>query len=77
MRKMKRKLFYEIRRQYLVLCRNLHITTGLWDVEAPQFLANRLTDDGEVSALALWADSWYSFILEAESTLGPHFSWKD
>jgi hypothetical protein len=42
------------------------------------FLENRLTDGGEVVSLihqpaALYhqEDSWYSFLLEAESILGP------
>jgi hypothetical protein len=42
------------------------------------FLDNRLTDGGEVVSLtrrptALYPqeDSWYSFLLEAESTPGP------
>jgi uncharacterized protein YpbB len=51
---------------------------GSLDVEAPTFLDNRLTDGGEVVSLtrrqaALYAqeDSWYSFLLETESTPGP------
>jgi hypothetical protein len=52
---------------------------GLRDVEAPTFsLDNRLTDGGEVvsitrrpAALCPQQDSWYSFLLEAESTQGP------
>jgi hypothetical protein len=51
---------------------------GLWDVEAPTFsLDNRLTDGGEVVSLTRrpplypQEDSWYSFLLEAESTPGP------
>jgi hypothetical protein len=50
---------------------------GLWDVEAPTFsLESRLTDDGEVVSLmclppfTTQEDSWYSFLLEAESTPG-------
>jgi hypothetical protein len=41
------------------------------------FLDNRLTDGGEVVSLTRLPpftpqeDSWYSFVLEAESTLGP------
>jgi hypothetical protein len=45
---------------------------------SPHFLDNRLTDDGEVVSLtrrpaALYSqeDSWYSFLLEAESTPRP------
>jgi hypothetical protein len=44
----------------------------------PHFLDNRLTDGGKVVSLtrrqaALYSqeDSWYSFLLEAESTPGP------
>jgi hypothetical protein len=41
----------------------------------PHFLDNRLTDGGEVVSptVALYPqeDSWYSFLLEAESTPGP------
>jgi hypothetical protein len=42
----------------------------------PHFLENRLTDDGEVVSLKRQPpftpqeDSWYSFLLEAESTPG-------
>jgi hypothetical protein len=48
----------------------------------PHFLVNRLTDDGECqpyapAALYPQEDSWYSFLLEAESTPGPQCSWKD
>jgi hypothetical protein len=45
----------------------------------PHFLDNRQTDGGEVVSLtrrlaAVYPheDSWYSFLLEAESTAGPH-----
>jgi hypothetical protein len=51
---------------------------GLWDVEAPTFsLYNRLTDGGKVFSLTRrqpftpQESSWYSFLLEAESTPGP------
>jgi hypothetical protein len=53
---------------------------GLYGCETsrlPHFLENRLTDGGEVvslnapAALARQEDSWYSFLLEADSTLGP------
>jgi hypothetical protein len=43
----------------------------------PHFLDSRLTDDGEVVSLARrpsftpQEDSWYSFLLEAESTSKP------
>jgi hypothetical protein len=42
-----------------------------------RFLDNRLIDGGEVVSLTRWLpftlheDSWYSFLLEAESTLRP------
>jgi hypothetical protein len=56
----------------------------LCDVEAPT-LSNRLTDGGEVVSLtrrpaALYPreDSWYSSLLEAESTPGSYIcGWKD
>jgi hypothetical protein len=43
----------------------------------PHFLDNRFTDSGEIVSLTLWPpftpqeDSWYSFLLEAESTPEP------
>jgi hypothetical protein len=49
----------------------------LCDVEAPTFSDKRLTDGGEVVSLTRrppftpQEDSWYSFLLEAESTPGP------
>jgi hypothetical protein len=52
---------------------------GAWSCEKsrlPHFLDNRLTDGGEVVSLrrrppfAPQEDSWYSFLLEAESTPG-------
>jgi hypothetical protein len=50
----------------------------LWDVEAPTCsLHSRLTDGGKVVSLTRHPpfipqeDSWYSFLLEAESTPGP------
>jgi hypothetical protein len=36
----------------------------------PHFLGNRLTDGREVVMLTRQEDSWYSFLLEAESTPG-------
>jgi hypothetical protein len=51
-----------------------------WDCETstfPHFLHSRLTDGGEVVSLkrrppfTIQEDSWYSFLLEAESTLRP------
>jgi hypothetical protein len=57
---------------------------GLWDVEAPTFsLDSRLTDGGKVVSLTRrppytsQEDSWYSFLLEADSTPGPYCGWKD
>jgi hypothetical protein len=48
------------------------------------FLDNQLTDGGEFVSLtrrptALYPqeDSWYSFLLEAESTAEPYCGWKD
>jgi hypothetical protein len=59
-------------------------STGLWDVEAPTLsLDNRLTDGGKVVSLtrpppfAPQEDSWYSFLLEVESTPGPWCGWKE
>jgi hypothetical protein len=50
----------------------------------PHFLDNRLTDGCEAVSLTRWQDalypqedSWYSFLLEAESTPGPQCGWKD
>jgi hypothetical protein len=49
----------------------------------PHFLDNRLTEGGEVVSLTLrqliipQEDSWYSFLLEAESTPLPQSGWKD
>jgi hypothetical protein len=48
---------------------------GLWDVEAPTFcLDNRLTNGGKVVSLThrppFTCRTWYSFLLEAESTPG-------
>jgi hypothetical protein len=49
-------------------------TIGLWDVEDPTFSGPGLTDGGEVVSLTRRPrftskeDSWYSFLLEDEST---------
>jgi hypothetical protein len=49
----------------------------------PEFLDSRLTDGGEVVSptrrppFTPQEDSWYSFLLEAELTPGPHCGWKD
>jgi hypothetical protein len=43
----------------------------------PHFLNNRLTDGGKIVSLTRWLlftpqeDSWYSFLLQTESTPGP------
>jgi hypothetical protein len=48
----------------------------LSDVEAPTFIDNPFTDGGKVVSLTRWPHftptevSWYSFLLEAESTPG-------
>jgi hypothetical protein len=48
---------------------------GLQEVEAPRFLDNRHMKVVRLSALPAAftprKDSWYSFLLEAESTPGP------
>jgi hypothetical protein len=50
---------------------------GCMTSRLPHFLHNRLTDGGEVVSLTRrppftrQEDSWYSFLLEAESTPGP------
>jgi hypothetical protein len=56
----------------------------LRDVEAPTFSDIRLIDGGKVvspTRRLLFTpppeDSWYSFLLEAESTPGPQCGWKD
>jgi hypothetical protein len=47
----------------------------------PHFVHSRLTDGGEVVGLTHWPpftpreDSWYSFLLETESTPGPQCDW--
>jgi hypothetical protein len=47
------------------------------------FIDNRLTDGGEMVSLTrrprftAQEDSWYSFLLEAESTTVPYCGWKD
>jgi hypothetical protein len=50
----------------------------------PHFLDNRLTDGGEVVSLKRrqaapypQEDSWYPFLLEAESNPGPQCGWKE
>jgi hypothetical protein len=59
---------------------------GPWGCETsrlPHFLDNRLTDGGEdVSLTRRPPDtpqnaSWYSFLLDAESTPGSECGWKD
>jgi hypothetical protein len=52
-------------------------TYGCETSRLPYFLENRLTDGGEVVSLTRLPpftpqkDSWYLFVLEAESTPGP------
>jgi hypothetical protein len=59
---------------------------GSWDCETsriPPFLENRLTDGGEVASLMRrpsftpQEDSWYSFLLEGETTPGRQCGWKN
>jgi hypothetical protein len=59
------------------LCNRALRPIGLWDVEVPTFsLDSRLTDGGKVVSLTRRTsfipqeDSWYSFLLEAESPQG-------
>jgi hypothetical protein len=53
----------------------------MWSL--PHFLDNQLTDGDEVASLKRrplftpQEDSWYSFLLEAESTPGPWCGCKD
>jgi hypothetical protein len=48
----------------------------------PHLLDNRVTDGGKFFSPKHWQpftpqeDSWYSFLLEAESTPGPYCGWK-
>jgi hypothetical protein len=57
--------------------------TGLWNVEAPTFSkisAHRwrwCCQPYVPAALYPQEDSWYSFLLEPESTRGPQCGWKD
>jgi hypothetical protein len=55
-----------------------HRVVRLWDIEAPTFsLDSQLTDGGKVVSLTRRLpctpqdDSWYSFLLEAESIPEP------
>jgi hypothetical protein len=59
---------------------------GQWGCERPSlphFLDSRLTDGGKFVSLTHrlpftpQEDSWYSFLLGAESTPGPKCGWKD
>jgi hypothetical protein len=48
----------------------------------PHYLDNRFTDGSEVSRtppppFTSQENSWYSFLLEAESTPGPQCDWQD
>jgi hypothetical protein len=64
---------------YIISTMQFIITVTLCETSRPpHFLDNRLTDGGEVitltyqpTALYPQEDSWYSFLLEAESTPGP------
>jgi hypothetical protein len=65
------------RKKYSYPCNRPWRPIRLWDVEAPKFSNNRLTNGGEVVSLtrrppfSLQEDSWYSLLLGAESTTGP------
>jgi hypothetical protein len=56
---------------------------GFKTSKLPHFLYYRFTDGGEVVGLTRrppftpQEDSWYSFLLEAESIPGPWCGWKD
>jgi hypothetical protein len=56
---------------------------GCETIKLQHFLDNRLTDGGEVVGLTRrfsftpQEDSWYSFLLEAETTPEPYCGWKD
>jgi hypothetical protein len=58
------------------------IAYGCETSRLPHFLENRLTDGGEVDRLTRRSpftpqeDSWYSFLLQTESTPGPYCGWK-
>jgi hypothetical protein len=48
------------------------VPIALWDVEAPIFSRHSTQDGGDVSLTSYpQGDSWYSFLLKAESTPGP------
>jgi hypothetical protein len=71
------------RKIYTVKCKSIPLkdhggSYGCETSKLPHFLNSRLTDGGEVVSLtrcpaALYPqeDSWYSFLLEAESIPGP------
>jgi hypothetical protein len=70
----------DVKKRQSYSCKRPWQPIGLCDVEAHY----QLTDGGEVVSLtrrqaALYpqGDSWYSFLLEAESTPGPQCGWKD
>jgi hypothetical protein len=62
-------------------CNRPRRPTGLWDVETPTFSRQsahrwRWCQPYAPAALYPQEDSWYSFQLEVESTLGPYYGWK-
>jgi hypothetical protein len=66
---------------FFVLCCQLYwVPQGCEMSRLPHFIENWLTDGGEVVSLTHWPPctpqegSWYSFLLEAESTPGPGHS---
>jgi hypothetical protein len=74
----------KVKRMESYPCNRTWRSIGLWDVEVQTFsLDNRLTDGGEFVSLTprppftLQEYSWYSFLLEAESTPGPQCGWKN
>jgi hypothetical protein len=70
-------------KRWIYLCNRPWRPIRLWDVEAPTFSrqsAHRWRwgcQPYAPAALYPQGDSWYSFLLEAESTTGPQWGWKD
>jgi hypothetical protein len=72
-------LFYKEINNKVIVKRTIPVTgrEGLERSRIPHFLDNRLTDGGKVVSLTRRPPftpeevSWYSFLLEAESTPGP------
>jgi hypothetical protein len=64
-------------------CNRLWRPIRLWDVEASTFSTQSVhrwrwsCQPYAPAALYSQEDSWYSFLLEAESTPGPRYGWKD